>query len=83
MIAKQDKTLWKEVSARITTKVSRQDFNTLCELHSKYFNHKLIKPCTCNKKQIRMWITDLDSKLLVKPKPKPKSKPRKKKAANK
>jgi hypothetical protein len=66
VIDKQDKATWKEISARITNKVSRQDFNTLCELHAKYFNHKFNKPCTCSKKLIRNWIADLDRILLPK-----------------
>lgn len=56
-----DVLLWQEVSSRITTKISNADFLTLCELHSKYMDHKYIKICTCSKVKIRQWIEDLNN----------------------
>ena len=56
-----DKELWLGVLSRLTTTMTRADFNTMCELHAKYFDHKVTYFCTCNKKKIRMWIQDLNS----------------------
>ena len=56
----EDKEKWMDVLSRLTTKMTRADFNIMCELHAKYFNHKIHKFCTCNKKKIRMWIEDLN-----------------------
>tara|TARA_R110000787_G_scaffold106419_2_gene214091 strand:+ start:876 stop:1172 length:297 start_codon:yes stop_codon:yes gene_type:complete len=58
-----DVTRWKEVSERITTRITNSDFLTLCELHAKYMSHKYIKICTCSKAKIRQWIDDLNNKL--------------------
>ena len=55
---------WEEVRARITGKVSYPDFQILCQLHSKYFNHRYKEPCRCNKQNLRNWIADVDSKLI-------------------
>ena len=59
----EDILLWNEVRKRITTVMSRQDYKIVCQLHSKYYNHKYKEPCTCNKKRVRQWISDIDSKL--------------------
>jgi hypothetical protein len=32
----------------------------LGQLHAKYFNHRFAKPCSCNPKQTKIWITDLE-----------------------
>jgi len=44
--------------------MSNSDFKLMCQLHSKYFNHKYYEPCTCNKRILRDWIQQLDNKLL-------------------
>lgn len=31
----------------------------LGKLHAKYFNHKYAKPCSCNPRQAKQWINDL------------------------
>ena len=58
-----DERTWMETRARIHTKITHPDYKILCELHAKYFNHKYKEPCTCNKQNLRKWITDLDDKL--------------------
>ena len=56
----RDKELWLDVLSRITTRMTRADFKTMCEIHARVFNHKYKEFCTCNKKKIRMWIEDLN-----------------------
>ena len=60
----EDKLIWNGVKERITTKMSNQDFKTMCRLHSKYFNHKYQEICTCNKNRLRQWIQELTDKLI-------------------
>ena len=60
----EDVKLWSEVKARTTTKIINADFKILCQLHSKYFNHRYKEPCTCNKDLLRLWISELNDKLI-------------------
>jgi len=64
VIDSKDVQEWSEVKARITRTIDRKDFRVLCRLHAKYFNHKYNEFCTCNKKLIRQWITELNEKLI-------------------
>jgi hypothetical protein len=58
-----DKIEWQEISLRSTHKLSNEDFRVMCQLHSKYFNHRYNEPCTCNKSTLRNWIEQLNNKL--------------------
>ncbi len=60
----EDRLIWNGVKERISSKMSREDFRTMCRLHAKYFNHKYSELCTCNKKRIRQWIEELNDKLI-------------------
>ena len=62
---KLDIQTWLEAKARISHKITNADYKILCQLHSKYFNHKYKEPCTCNKENIRNWIKEVDNKLNV------------------
>ena len=57
-----DKLLWKQYKAEATNKVTQQQFKLICRLHAKYMEHKYIEPCSCNQKQIKRWIADIDLK---------------------
>lgn len=65
VVLTENQKIWKEVRQRITTKLSRQDFETVCKLHAEEFKHKFYKFCTCNKKMLRQWIKELDDKLTI------------------
>tara|TARA_R100000544_G_C2220445_1_gene57212 strand:- start:983 stop:1222 length:240 start_codon:yes stop_codon:yes gene_type:complete len=65
-IPTENEMLWLEVRPRITTTLSRSDFELICKLHAEEFKHKFYKFCTCNKKQLRRWIAELDDKLTIK-----------------
>ena len=60
----EDKLIWNGVKERITSKMSNEDFKTMCRLHAKYFNHKYKVICTCNKSRLRQWIFLLDDILI-------------------
>lgn len=60
----EDRLVWNGVKERISSKMTREDFRTMCRLHAKYFNHKYSELCTCNKKRIRQWIEELNDKLV-------------------
>jgi len=60
----EDRLIWNGVKERITSKMSNEDFKTMCRLHAKYFNHKYHQPCTCNKTRLRQWINQLNDKLI-------------------
>ena len=60
----EDRLIWNGVKERISSKMTREDFRTMCRLHAKYFNHKYTELCTCNKKRIRQWIEQLNDKLI-------------------
>lgn len=56
--------LWKEVKLRIDSdkpNLAYEDFQIMCELHSKYMKHKYHEPnfCGCNAKRINQWIKEV------------------------
>tara|TARA_R110000822_G_scaffold188263_2_gene327408 strand:+ start:2330 stop:2527 length:198 start_codon:yes stop_codon:yes gene_type:complete len=55
-----DKRDWYRFRAEVKQSLNQEQFKLLCELHSKYFNHKFFKPCTCNPKVIKEWIEDIN-----------------------
>jgi hypothetical protein len=55
-----DPTRWNEARKRISTKISNEDFLLVMELPAKYFQHKYKKLCTCNKRNLRLWIEQLN-----------------------
>ena len=42
-------------------KITNTEFKLICELHSKYFNHKYYEPCTCTGQKYRDWIKEIDN----------------------
>lgn len=59
---------WLRIKERIkaNNKLLRNDYKVMCKLHAEYFKHPYKEPCTCNKRNIRQWILDLDRVLLNK-----------------
>jgi hypothetical protein len=62
---KLDIQTWQEVKLRSTSTMKNSDYKILCQLHSKYYNHRYKEPCTCNKQNLRNWINDVDNKLNI------------------
>ena len=40
--------------------LNQKQFELVCQLHSKYFNHNYYKPCTCSPAIIKQWIAQID-----------------------
>lgn len=55
-----DKIDWNKFRNSLSSKISRNQYELICKLHSKYYNHSYYKPCTCNPKTIKTWIAQLN-----------------------
>ena len=55
-----DKKDWLNFKLEFKNKLNKQEFELVCQLHAKYFNHRYYKPCTCNPKKIKSWISQLN-----------------------
>ena len=58
-MVKEDRLDWYKFLAEVKHSLNRDQFQLVCELHAKYFNHKFYKPCTCSPKTIKQWINDI------------------------
>ena len=66
---KEDWKWWQDFRDNLRNVVSNDEYLRICELHSVYFNHKLVKPCKCNPAIIQGYIDDLNQFWSTKPKP--------------
>ena len=57
---KNDFKKWEIFRNSSKSTISGQEFDMVCQLHSRYKNHTLYKPCTCNPSEIKKWIKDLN-----------------------
>ena len=55
-----DKIDWYKFVNNLSNKINRQQYELICKLHAKYYNHSYYKPCTCNSKTIKIWIAQLN-----------------------
>ena len=57
-----DKKNWSKISKRINSEMNYEDFQVMCTYHAKYKKHKYTEPsfCSCNAKQIKQWIREVD-----------------------
>tara|TARA_R110001583_G_scaffold141444_4_gene293604 strand:+ start:521 stop:739 length:219 start_codon:yes stop_codon:yes gene_type:complete len=46
-------------SKRVT--LTSREFEMVCQLHALYNRHNYYKPCTCNPRVVKGWITDLNT----------------------
>ncbi len=60
IMVEADKIDWYKFKAKVTHSLNKEQFELVCLLHAKYFNHKFYKPCTCSPKTIKTWIAQLD-----------------------
>jgi len=51
---------WYDFRAGIGNRITREEYNKVCELHAKYFNHKVKYVCTCKPSAIQKYIDDLN-----------------------
>ena len=57
---KQDFGDWSKFRENKKDTLEGNEFELICQLHAKYYNHKYHKPCTCNPKKIKLWIKQLN-----------------------
>lgn len=57
---KVDRLDWYNFTNSLSNKITQQQFELICQLHAKYYNHRYYKPCTCNPKTIKTWIAQLN-----------------------
>jgi|5_EtaG_2_1085323.scaffolds.fasta_scaffold129855_3 rRNA maturation endonuclease Nob1 len=61
---KIDKDKWKKFKQEHTQKLKLEEYKLVCDLHSRYFNHKYYEPClSCggNIQKFKGWIADIDN----------------------
>ena len=59
-MTKEDLSIWKIFKDSLRNTVSKNDVKMIEQLHATYFNHRPIKLCTCNPKQVQRFINDLN-----------------------
>tara|TARA_R100000935_G_C2740002_1_gene125483 strand:- start:42 stop:254 length:213 start_codon:yes stop_codon:yes gene_type:complete len=57
---KLDKKDWEKFRLGTKQVITNAEYKMVCQLHSKYYQHKYNEPCTCNPRQIVRWIKDLN-----------------------
>lgn len=60
IMVEPDRLDWYRFKSEVKHSLNQKQFKLVCELHSKYFNHKFYKPCTCNPAVIKEWIAQID-----------------------
>ena len=55
-----DRKDWEKFRLGTKSHLSPTEFELVCQLHSKYYNHTYYKPCTCSPKTIVKWIKELN-----------------------
>jgi hypothetical protein len=61
---KVDYLMWEKFRETSSNTLSTEEFELICKLHAEYFNHRYYKPCTCNPKEIKRWISQLNELFL-------------------
>jgi hypothetical protein len=57
---KNDRDEWMKFRSQNTSLITAKEYEMVCLFHSKYFNHKFQKPCTCSPKIINSWISQIN-----------------------
>jgi len=55
-----DRIDWERFRSDVSNKLNKDQFELVCTLHAKYFKHSFYKPCTCNPRTIKTWISQLN-----------------------
>ena len=56
----EDYTKWCLFRTSKRKSLTSREFEMVCQLHALYKKHNYYKPCTCNPRTIKGWITDLN-----------------------
>ena len=57
---KKDFKLWRKFRLTDGQTLQPKEFELICELHAKYFNHAYYEICSCRPKELKRWIADID-----------------------
>lgn len=57
---KKDSEKWTQFRSVKKNRITRDEFKLICELHSKYKNHRYYEPCSCSPKKINLWIKQIN-----------------------
>tara|TARA_R100000935_G_scaffold20245_1_gene38330 strand:+ start:5202 stop:5405 length:204 start_codon:yes stop_codon:yes gene_type:complete len=58
---KKDYKYWTIFRAAKKSTITKEELNEISVLHSHYFKHKFVLPCSCNPKQIQSWVNDINT----------------------
>tara|TARA_R110000868_G_scaffold392431_1_gene663053 strand:- start:3197 stop:3418 length:222 start_codon:yes stop_codon:yes gene_type:complete len=60
-LSKLDYSEWKKFREGSGSVISHNEYILLCEMHSKYFEHKMYRPSKCcGQKTLNKWISELN-----------------------
>ena len=60
LMTREDYLNWEAFRQEKKNTITSEEYEMVSRLHSKYFNHRYYKPCTCNPKTIQEWIENLN-----------------------
>lgn len=58
---KKDYKYWTAFRDAKKSTITKEELNAISVIHSHYFKHKFILPCTCNPKQIQSWVNEINT----------------------
>ena len=58
---KKDYNYWTKFREAKKSTITAAELKKISELHSEYFKHKFVLPCSCNPKQIQSWVNDINT----------------------
>ncbi len=56
----KDRKDWELFRSQNRSKITRNEYKMISQLHAKYYNHPYHEPCTCNPQTIKNWIRQLN-----------------------
>jgi len=56
----QDQANWEKFREKKRNTLTNKEYEMICDMHARYFQHPFWKPCTCSPKTINKWIADLN-----------------------
>ena len=59
-MVKEDIEKWGKFRDGKGSTITHEEYLLVCNLHAKYFNHRLELPCKCSPKRINQMISDLN-----------------------
>lgn len=58
---KKDYKYWTAFRDAKKSTITKEELNAISVIHSHYFKHKFVLPCSCNPKQIQSWVNDINT----------------------